>query len=84
VRTEVEICHEKRNELCRQLHKTGSGFCYKRAKEKISPNIGRSRSKGCGDFLQPGCRNSGKTKGKILFQNETREPKTHEKMRGKI
>ena len=33
---------------------------------------------------QPGCRNSGKNGDKILFQNETRASKAHEKMSGKI
>jgi hypothetical protein len=30
------------------------------------------------------CRNSGKNGGKILFQNETRAPRTHEKVGGKM
>jgi hypothetical protein len=33
---------------------------------------------------QLGCRNPGKKGGKILFQNETRAPRTHWKMGGKI
>jgi hypothetical protein len=32
---------------------------------------------------QPGNRNCGKNGGKILFQNETRAPRTHEKMSAK-
>jgi hypothetical protein len=66
--------------LCAFPHKMRGAFCYKRTRENL-----RERGKAPGQQVvaissPPGGRNSGKTAGKILFQNETRAQRTHEKM----
>jgi hypothetical protein len=70
--------------LVRFPHKMRGAFCYKRSREDRREREEEPGRKVVRISSQPGCRNSGKNEGKILFQNETRELKSHEKMSGKI
>jgi len=65
-------------------HKMRGEFCYKRSRENRREREGEPGQKVLTISSQPGCRNSGKNGGKILFQNETRALKSHEKMSGKM
>ena len=70
--------------LVRFPHKMRSAFCYKRSRENRREREREPERKVVRISSQPGCRSSGKNGGKILFQNGTRELKSHEKMSGKI
>jgi hypothetical protein len=50
---------------------------------KVPLNISSASGKSVAVPPQPDYRNSGKSEGEIMFQNETRAPGTHEKMSGK-
>jgi len=69
--------------LVRFPHRMRGAFCYKRSREKRREREEEPGRKVVTISSQPGCRSSGKNGGKILFQNETRASKTHEKMGGK-
>jgi hypothetical protein len=75
--------HFCKNPVCFPQKMRGA-FCYKRTRENL-----RERGKAPGRQVvaissPPGGRDSGKNGGKILFQNETRALKSHEKMSGKM
>jgi len=70
--------------LVRFPHKMRGVFCYKRSRENRREREEEPGRKVVTISSQPGCRSSGKNGGKILFQNGTREMKSHEKMSGKI
>ena len=50
---------------------------------KVQLNISSVPGKGVAVPPPTGCWNSGKSEGEIIFQNETRASRTHEKMNGK-
>jgi hypothetical protein len=50
---------------------------------KVQLNISSAPGKSVAVPPPPGCRNSGKSEGEIVFQNEIRASETHEKISGK-